>query len=125
MTREIKFKAYYKSKIWNVESIYIADEYVTLNDGSIYGETVRVRIRDVELLQYTGLKDTAGNDVYEGDILFDAHREEHIQVVFDEGCFVAKYLGTYQNLADVLADDDISIAGKIHENPELLEVESE
>ncbi|HAP5211405.1 TPA: DNA-packaging protein [Enterococcus faecalis] len=76
-------------------------------------------VRNLVLMQSTGLKDKNGVEIFEGDIGWDDHQEVHGQVIFENGAF--KY--EWENISEDLfeATDDIEIVGNIHENPKLLE----
>ena len=80
------------------------------------------------LMQYTGLKDKNGVYIYEGDVLRDS--ESIVIVKFVDGEFSVDYrtMGgkwrNYGSLFDYLKDYEGEVIGNIHENPELLEVES-
>lgn len=84
------------------------------------------------LMQYTGLKDKNGKEIYEGDILKDTNNAIYY-VDFIRGCFYLKtnyksfpHLGWTEWLPmceiDRLAIPvEFEIIGNIYENPELLE----
>ena len=130
MTREIKFAFWNKQKkeMWSVQSVDWKIREVC-NGGDI------ASLDDGILLQYTGLKDKNGKEIYEGDIL------KHIPA-FEANYFV-KYLtgGFYlcpdnkdygEYFASLFAGYDyknqcnsIEIIGNIYENPELLNKEGE
>ncbi|EGO2727318.1 TPA: DNA-packaging protein [Enterococcus faecalis] len=76
-------------------------------------------VRNLVLMQSTGLKDKNGVEIFEGDIGWDDHQEVHGQVIFENGAF--KY--EWENISEDLfeATDDIEIVGNIYENSELLE----
>jgi len=69
------------------------------------------------LMQYTGLKDKNGKEIYEGDIVKNyAIIEQVIVVKFIEGCFYP-----FTNGIDFRIEaQDVEVIGNIYENPELL-----
>jgi hypothetical protein len=82
------------------------------------------------LMQYTGLKDKNGVDLYEDDIL-ESDSGGRYRVVWNdcifgpswEMKFLPDYGGDYNTFADYPAFE-MAIIGNIYESPELLEVES-
>ncbi len=88
------------------------------------------------LMQYTGLKDKNGVEIYEGDVFHANTKGTDMQgeIYFKEGCFRMKY--GYQNpkkderkdyfLSSVILNDGaavMEIIGNIYETPELLNTE--
>lgn len=122
--RDIKFRAWVKD---NMEIIYYdklmffngSDEAIAfhkLETGYIDDYEVKT---DFKLMQYTGLKDKNGEEIYEGDIVKDVN-DEYYEIKFDDGCFIVIHDG---NVIEPLSEvaQDIEIIGNIYENPELLE----
>lgn len=138
--REIKFRAWIKEQnimlrwirnIWctnNGEQLewinernsdhydYLKNDYTNL----LYGRNGD----GVVLMQYTGLKDKNGKEIYEGDIAnaivvdFDHPEEIEIgKVVFKEGEWVIE---NKKDSYPLYYQDEVEIIGNIHENPELL-----
>ena len=126
--REIKFRAWVKEKKAIFEVILI--DYVTKKVTYLLervGHLLSIRdakFNDVELMQYTGLKDKNNKEIYEGDILFESFGERYYKVVFENGGFRAEFKGDFEehslDLIDVVAQG-CEIVGNIYENPELME----
>lgn len=142
--RELKFRAWDKKskKIRIVESIgfgelsyynegypvanMIGRDYIHDKDIIIHRDSYKH-----ELMQYTGLKDKNGKDIYEGDILKFFNDVDYImkpgyaEVIFEDGAFACKHFkyGIECLVNMDVVDMDITVAGNIYENPELLEGE--
>ncbi len=73
------------------------------------------------LMQFTGLKDKNGKEIYEGDIVKDQFGIKY-EVVFNKCCFYGK-ADPWNGEEDIdLAhkETEIEVIGNIHENPELI-----
>ena len=140
--REIKFRAWDKDtkqmheviqidfKNWIAIPVPQRDE-----DGDVYWILEQKRIQEVELMQFTGLKDKNGTEIYEGDIVIIEDYYENVRIgiiVFDSGTYKLQNLGQsfyYEFGSDGEYDwdsienvdeDNIEILGNLYENPELL-----
>lgn len=118
--REIKFRAWDKlnKEMINVESI-------NFQERRVYKDTVSYcKFEDIDLMQYTGLKDKNNKEIYEGDILFESFGERYYKVVFKNGNFRTEFEGYFDEYSFDLIDvvlDLCEIMGNIHESPELME----
>ena len=117
--REIKFRAWDKinKEMFNVESI-------NFQERRVYKDVVSYRnFNDIELMQYTGLKDKNNKEIYEGEILSNGNNEKPYKVIFENGSFRAEFEGDFEeysfDLINIVAQG-CEIVGNIYENPELI-----
>ena len=86
------------------------------------------RAEPLELMQFTGLKDSKGVDIYEGDIVSQklnclwGDGRHNLEVRFNYDQFQAGNVNSYSSLYSAVQSFDAEIIGNIHQNPELLEV---
>lgn len=128
MSREIKFRAFLPKGYKGL----IGDQMLEVDQLSIFkdqiceifidGSYIRIPSDYVILMQYTGLKDKNGIEIYEGDIL----RHDlwgNSQIIWEHGMF----RGTGEKHDVTLADHQLKrsrVVGNIYENPTLLEQEN-
>lgn len=150
--REVKFRA------WIGELSKWADSVCVYNDSSWYAELDNIGGYGEDgggvLVQYTGLKDKNGVDIYEGDVVdcywlaelgvceIDCQYKGVVRFVdcrfeisFPDKAFIRNigddgiYSATELELTYMSHDDDFAVEyeviGNIYENPELLESDNE
>lgn len=112
MTKIIKFRAF------NLESksYTYPVQIITLNNGELVAER-----DELVLEQFTGLTDSKGTEIYEGDIVeFEKDFREPVRkIVWKDGGFT--YDNTFYDWDGMLYADECKVVGNCHENPELLE----
>jgi hypothetical protein len=132
MKREIKFRAWHISQKRFIDingmSMWFGK---TERIGTVYGVTEQGVLREydideVELEQFTGLKDASGVDIYEGDILLT-----------EDGVFTVNWNTKYASFCinkngwmfshffdEALTPNQCEVIGNIHQNPELIKQKS-
>jgi uncharacterized phage protein (TIGR01671 family) len=122
--REIKFRAWdkkAKSMINEVWEIGLGSK----NDPEKWLVGDDKQIDDYELMQYTGLKDKNGKEIFEGD--FVKSKLENNDWIFvhltDKECkdgFRIFYIEDIFSQQKITHRDDLEVIGNIYENPEFL-----
>lgn len=112
MSREIKFR------VWCILSKKMRSwgEIFDLPAWEIFPGTPEQRAFSV--MQFSGILDQFGKEIFEGDLFLDDHCGEVGQVVFEDGSFFVHWSGHVELLWEV--NNDYSVIGNIYENPELI-----
>ncbi|RCK10152.1 hypothetical protein DT075_31195 [Bacillus licheniformis] len=124
--REIKFRAWNKELkkfVYSRDVVMILEEDGTLDihETSHWDQDFENVSDEIVLLQYTGLKDETGREIWEGDIRKDSLGRIFKVVFYDDlAAFYGEHPGgLIQSLADCGPDSEY--LGTVYENPELLE----
>lgn len=124
--REIKFRAWVKDSKSMIEDVLpIHNEVYRLYCRDFEQDTDRYQnLGSAEIMQYTGLKDKNGKEIYEGDIakVFQPFNVPTKAIVeFNDGCFELKGIElTWRDYVKCfVVNHAIEIIGNVHENPEL------
>jgi hypothetical protein len=123
--REIKFRAWFEhgtdGLMKNGEMYYLAGPFFEFGPVVLFGEPGNSEHRPstVEpiIMQYTGIRDKNGREIYEGDITEDGVGNWD-KIVFEP----SGYFAICRNDEDykLIEGDRITVIGNIYENPNLL-----
>ncbi|PGU60311.1 YopX family protein [Bacillus cereus] len=122
--REIKFR------VWSKHTKKMLDDgfYISQNSDLFQNDSLDYKSRDLyEVMQYTGLKDKNGTEIYEGDIVDTVYDGKLFTgvVVYDESELDFKATNGKENYGSnfqyLMCCEEVEVIGNIYENPELLE----
>ncbi len=125
--REIKFRA------WNAPLKKM--EYDSLNaigfDGRVYYGNADITGFFENIMQYTGLKDKNGREIYEKDIAEESYINpmtgkkvvDRYVIVWENGIHKMKYIGNQKGKDRYLwmRFNEVEVIGDVYRNPDLLE----
>lgn len=135
--RELKFRAYDKDS----KKMYNQDEFILTFDT--VGEDIYLNENDkitplysYELMQYTGLKDIKGTEIYEGDIvkLKPHHKEKErdlLNFLIEDVYYKIEYVNASFALINTITleidsylgdygENALEVTGNVYENKDLL-----
>lgn len=126
MNREIKFR------IWDIENKEMLKVQELDFEPTFYGGRIAIRpdqyndyfdTEDMILMQYTGLRDKNGKEIYEGDIVkITGSKEIDIgKVIYEYNGFIVDVMNMDRFYGRVhLLEKFTEVIGNITDNPELL-----
>lgn len=116
-----KFRAWDKisKKMFPVMMIDSGQSYVMIEE--INGLWCERDFDEIELMQFTGLKDKNGKEIFEGDVAL-IYGEKISKVFYSQGSFCVDILNGGTPLHG-FSPKQLEVVGNVWENPELLEEE--
>lgn len=131
--REIKFRGRDEHGDWHYGAfmgVFFDGVVAPIEYANIYDDGMANRVLPDTVGQFTGLTDSEGREIYEGDVIRSVmlpHMRTAVCngcVVYRNGAFYVEYIDhTYANLGDLIfySGTSSTVIGNIHDNPDLLE----
>lgn len=127
--RILKFRAFNKSTNQMIHSDEAGNENPIANLGYFFIGTQLTDDPDILYMQFTGLTDKNGKEIYEGDIILVDGFDNSIRsvfttlykVIFDNSVLslISKSEHDWLHMGE-LAPEETEVIGNIHQNPELI-----
>lgn len=124
--REIKFRAWdLRNNKWFHQDLFIMTNAGFYPDFREFDDGQSLWDHEFELMQYTGLKDKNGVEIYEGDICKLGYALSVVEYQVSQFVLKQNTAELYPNILSFEAYKNTvseEVIGNIYENPELLEV---
>jgi uncharacterized phage protein (TIGR01671 family) len=123
--RELKFRAFDKIQRYNKGMFPV----YSFTDGYVYrmrpdGTTSRMDRHECEIMQYTGMNDKNGVEIFEGDIVRETRRppakDELYTVEYRDEVGAFMFKDQYNDYDPYIDMGEIEVVGNIFEHPELM-----
>jgi hypothetical protein len=106
----------FKFRVWN------ADEKIMIYTGVL--DHYLTFIQDMPLMQFTSMRDSENNDIYESDIVeITSCSPSFVKWANKRGWYLLVQIKTGYKSTLGSCHEDIKVIGNIYENPELLEIQ--
>ena len=125
--KKFKMKAWLmkEKKMVSIIGIDFNYEYIRYTeDDNLFNENYKTaEFKNIELLQFTGLKDNGGQELYEADVIKFNDGIDDIYGLISYDDEDGTYRVSYENITEHLSEreGDFEIVGNIFENPDLHE----
>ena len=125
--KKFKMKAWLmkEKKMVSIIGIDFNYEYIRYTeDDNLFNENYKTaEFKNIELLQFTGLKDNGGQELYEADVIKFNDGIDDIYGLISYDDEDGTYRVSYENITEHLSEreGDFEIIGNIFENPDLHE----
>lgn len=122
--REIKFRAWSgKYMSGSVYGDWVSFDGVPYTEANKKHNTPNIEIQKAKnyvLMQFTGLRDKNGKEIYEGDLLTDsACFKWQVFWYEDHACFGVKSTANDNVVAEIIDNINMIIIGNVYEHPNL------
>jgi uncharacterized phage protein (TIGR01671 family) len=119
--REISFRGKYGNNPWIYGSLVARNR----NNNGIQAQnsSVAILVDDGSVGQYTGMNDSMGKEIYEGDIVRTSDNDDELAVVEwdDEDLrFTVTHGNVVNGLGEGYYSREVEVIGNMYDNPELL-----
>ena len=124
--REIKFRGQ-SNRVWNKRGKWVYGDCLHEASGLAIWSKVPGGFQNIPVIpdtvgQYTGMKDSTGKEIYEGDIVRTDDEDEELAMI-EWGDDTLKFMVTHGNVCSDLGEyypREIEVVGNMYDDPELL-----